>query len=62
MLKVYTELKGNPFALMSTSVRAQLKDLLLAEESSPVCPQSKKLDTVLWQQTSIQDQEQTLIV
>lgn len=47
MLKVYTELKGNPFALMSASVRAQLKDLLLAEESSPVCPQSKKLDTVL---------------
>lgn len=47
MLNVYTELEGNPSALMSTSVQALLKDLLLAEESSPVCPQNEKFDTVL---------------
>lgn len=62
MLKVYTELEENPSALMSTSVQALVKDLLLAEESTPVCPHNEKLDTVLWQQTSIQDQEWSLIV
>lgn len=62
MLTVHTELRGNPTVLSNALIQASPKDLLLADESSPVCLLSVKLGMVLWHQTKFQDQDQAPVV